>query len=217
LTKENISKIHLELLDQKRQTLLKSIANTSDAFVLGGGTALALQIKHRQSFDFDFFSQKEIPKNLLEKLQKNLKISRVSRDTVDELTFYVDNVKVTFLRYPFEKVFDSVAAENNLKYFPAKTIAIQKAYAIGRRGVYRDYFDLYTLLKDNHTALNEIILGAQDIYGEIFNPKIFLEQLVYFDDLTDFEIIAIKESQTIPGFKQVKEFLEESVKRLIMI
>jgi len=203
-------------LDQKRQKLLEAIGNIADTFVLGGGTALALQIKHRQSFDLDFFSKGEIQENLLEKSQKNLKISRVSRDTPLELTFYVDEVKVTFLHYPYKKVFETVATEKNLKYFPVKTIAILKAYTIGRRGAYRDYFDLYVLLKGKYVTLNEIIIKTQKIYGEIFNPKIFLEQLVYFDDLTDFEIIPIKDGQTIPSTNQIKEFLEQSVKKLTL-
>lgn len=213
--KEDIFKIHLELLDQKRQKLLKTIADTADTFVLGGGTALALQIKHRQSFDLDFFSPKKIPENLLEKLKKILQIRRVSRDTADELTFYVDKIKVTFLHYPFQKVFETAAAENNLPYFPAKTIAVLKAYTIGRRGAYRDYFDLYTLLKGNFVTLNEIILKTQKIYGEIFNPKIFLEQLVYFDDLTDFEIIPVKKDQTMPSVGEVKEFLAKAVEKIM--
>ena len=39
--------------------LSKHYANLDDwGFYLAGGTALALQLGHRQSVDFDFFSQK---------------------------------------------------------------------------------------------------------------------------------------------------------------
>ena len=53
----NISKIRLESLDKPRQDLLnRLIPILAGDFILGGGTALTIQINHRQSFDFDFFS-----------------------------------------------------------------------------------------------------------------------------------------------------------------
>ncbi len=52
---KNISNLHLELLDNKRQELLEQLIPLTEGFVLGVGTALALQLAHRKSFDFDFF------------------------------------------------------------------------------------------------------------------------------------------------------------------
>lgn len=52
----NISNIHLELLDKARQEVLQKLIPVTANFVLGGGTALTLQLAHRKSFDFDFFS-----------------------------------------------------------------------------------------------------------------------------------------------------------------
>ena len=52
---ENTSKIHLEILDEKRQEVFLKLQPILKDFTLGGGTALALQIKQRQSFDFDFW------------------------------------------------------------------------------------------------------------------------------------------------------------------
>lgn len=41
---KNILKLHLELLDKKRQEVLQKLIPFTTDFVLGGGTALALQL-----------------------------------------------------------------------------------------------------------------------------------------------------------------------------
>ena len=58
---KNISNLHLDILDKERQSLLHKLLPFTKAFVLGGGTALALQLCHRESYDFDFFSQQPTP------------------------------------------------------------------------------------------------------------------------------------------------------------
>ncbi len=211
---QNISKIRLELLNSERRELLAKLSAKFPDFVLGGGTALSLQISHRQSFDLDFFSPEEISKKLLEKIKRIIPITRVVRDSADELTFYVSDIKITFLSYLFPKIFQRVKSENSLKYFPVEAIAWQKAYAIGRRGVWRDYFDLYSIFKIGESSIKEIISSAGEVYGDVFNPKIFLEQLVYFDDLDDLTIIPI-ENQTAVSPAEIKEFLKTKVKEYL--
>lgn len=76
--------------------------------------------------------------------------------------------------------------ENGLTLFSVKDIAIKKAYTIGRGGEYRDYFDLYAILKEKYIGLAEVISTAKKIYGSVFEEKLFLQQLVYLDDLLDF-------------------------------
>lgn len=206
-------KLHKDILDKKRQDLLQNLLPFIKGFVLGGGTALALQLAHRLSFDFDFFTFSSIPKKLLEKLSKTIEISNIVVDTSDELTFFTkDNIKVTFLLYPFESYSKPVADENGLLLFPVQEIALQKAYVIGRRGEYRDYFDLYTILKNDFIDLDRLIEVAKKVYGSVFDEKIFLEQLVYFGDLLNFDIVSIK-AQMLPNPKEVKQYFEEVVRK----
>lgn len=216
---QDISKIHYEVLDHKRLKLFNSLAPLLvQSFVLSGGTALALQIKHRKSFDFDFFCDKEISSNLIGKLKNLIKISTLLVNTRDELSFMTpDDIKVSLIYYPFFKFKDDkfVELQNGIKLFTINEISAQKAYAIGRRGTYRDYYDLYSILKDSYLTLKEIIEISQKIYSSVFNPKLFLEQLVYFEDLTNFEIIPIDESLKTPDFKDVKLFLEKEVKNFL--
>lgn len=203
--------MHLDILDNKRQKLLQKLLPLTKDFVLGGGTALALQLNHRKSFDFDFFSSSPISKNLLEKLSQKISIQNIAIDTSDELTFFdSDNIKITFLYYPFKKYFETLEMDNKLRVFSIKEISLHKAYTIGRRGEYRDYFDLYVILKNNYIKLNELILIAKKIYKGVFDEKLFLEQLVYFDDLSSFDITPAS-TASMPTPQDIKKYFTDAV------
>lgn len=205
----NISNLHLEILDNERKELLNKLLPFTQHFVLSGGTGLALQLGHRLSFDFDFFSQIEISSSLLEILSKNIQIKTVSVNSTDELTFFDENmIKTTFLYYPFPPLFPAISIENGLLIAPMKEIAVQKAYTVGRRGEYRDYFDIYTILEKKSMDLREIIELSEKKYKNIFNSKLFLQQLVYFDDLHSYEIIPVSNSP-IPTVEEVKTSLQK--------
>lgn len=212
---KNILKIHPDVLDKKRRELLNRLFPYTKDCVLGGGTALAMLLNHRKSYDFDFFSSNPIPKNLLEKLSKIIPIRNISVDSADELTFFTKNkVKVTFLYYPFRHAFPIETLENGLKVFGIKDIAIKKAYTVGRRGEYRDYFDLYTILKNNYIDLPQLMSFAKKIYGSVFDGKIFLTQLIYLEDLKNFDIIPTSLS-SLPKPEEVKRFFEKLIKNYV--
>lgn len=215
LMSKNILNPHLEILDKSRRELLVKLLSFTKDFVLAGGTALALQINHRKSFDFDFFSRSPIKKGFLEKVSQSILISNVSVDTTDELTFFTKNsIKITFLYYPFPHVFPIETLENGLKLFSVKDIAVKKAYVIGRRGEYRDYFDLYTILKNKYMNLPELISYSKKMYGSLFEEKLFLQQLVYFGDLLNYDIV-VADNTPLTKPKEVKSFFENLVKNYI--
>ena len=212
---QNISKLHLDILDNKRLDVLTKLTPYISNFVLAGGTALALQINHRKSYDFDFFSSEEISPNFALKLRNILVIQSIAVDTSDELTLYTsDTAKISFIYYPFSEYFKT-GNENQLTYYLSESIAIQKAYTIGRRGAYRDYFDLYSLLNKKVIIFEDIIEKAEKAYGSLFNAKLFLEQLTYFGDITNFEIIPVNQNEGNIEPDEVKKFLEETVKKFI--
>jgi hypothetical protein len=57
-----------------------------------------------------------------------------------------------------------------------------KAYALGRRSKWKDYVDLYFLLKD-HFSIAEISCCATNIFGELYSEKMFRAQMCYFEDV----------------------------------
>ena len=42
-----------------------------------------------------------------------------------------------------------------------------KLYALGRRATYKDYVDLYFIVREKHCSLSSIIVAAKKIYGKI--------------------------------------------------
>jgi len=62
------------------------------------------------------------------------------------------------------------------------TLGAMKAYALGRRPKWKDYVDLYFIIKD-HCSVKEILEKANKIFGKEFNEKLFRSQLCYFDDM----------------------------------
>ena len=57
--------MHYEILNKKRRDILLLLHNFKKDFYLAGGTALALQLGHRDSIDFNFFSLKNLNTNKL--------------------------------------------------------------------------------------------------------------------------------------------------------
>lgn len=203
--------MHPEALKNKCKEIFARLGNFND-FYLAGGTALALQIGHRVSVDFDFFSEKEISGNLLDKVKKTFfdKKLVVSVNNPDELTVFVDDIKISFIRYPFSVLFGFVEY-GGIKLLNIKEIAASKAYTIGRRGSYKDYADLYFIIFENLSSFDEIIEISNKKYGGEFNSRLFLEQIIYLEDTADVEILSLKEKVTK---KEIKNFFENEIKKI---
>lgn len=188
--------MHPEALSEKSERIFPYLT-AFDNFILAGGTALALQIGHRVSVDFDFLSDEPIDKKLLTKVKKVFlnKETVLSVNNPDELTVFVDGVKLTFIYYPF------LLGEERVNYqgvnlLPVKEIAASKAYTIGRRGSFRDYVGLYFVFAEGHASIKEIIELAEKKFGNEFNACLFLEQLVYLKDIEDTGVIFLKNAAT---------------------
>ena len=83
---------------------------------------------------------------------------------------------------------------------------------IGKRGAWRDYVDLFFLLKKELCLIEDIITLAEQKFAGMFSEKLFLEQLVYFADLDMVPTIYLKESYEE---KEIKSFLEKQVEEYI--
>lgn len=203
--------MHLEVLGDKEKAVFKTLTRFSD-FYLAGGTALALQMGHRISIDFDLFSPDEISKGELPRVKRVFAPSPlvVSVNNRDELTVFMDNIKITFLRYPFPVVLGLVEYDG-VKLLSGKELTATKAYTIGRRGSFKDYVDLYFAIIDGIATLLEIIELAEKKYGSDFNTRLFLEQLIYLEDIDDQGIVFIKPAV---HKAELEKFFKEQIKSL---
>lgn len=184
--------MHPEVLTEPAAKLFGSLSNFP-GFYLAGGTALALQLGHRVSVDFDLFSDNDIERAMLQRVRREFRDATVSPlvNNADELTVLVNGVKITFLKYPFPAS-DAFVLYQDVPLLSIREIAATKAYTIGRRGSYKDYVDLYFVVAEHHATLLDIIERADRKFGEEFNSRLFLEQLVFIDDIQDTEIQFLK-------------------------
>jgi len=174
--------LHKEILTKEQKELLPLVRKFYKDFGLVGGTAIALHIGHRESVDFDLFSFKEFKNvNIRKRILRNEKIDRVIRDEADQFTFIINGVLFTFFCYPFEINYE-VDFDKTFKIPSLLTLASMKIFALGRRAKWKDYVDLYFIIRDFH-PLSEIIQQAEKIFGDEFNEKICREQLSYFNDI----------------------------------
>ena len=172
--------MHKEILNSEQTALLPSLQVFSKDFCLVGRTAIALYLGHRQSIDFDLFSNQQFTKQQIRSYlaKNNQKIKGVLVDNIDEFTVLVDNVKLTFLYYPFKIKYGKKFA-NTIRVPDLLTLAAMKAYTLGRRAKWKDYVDLYCIM-NNKYKLEDIIKQAKKIFKNEFNARIFRNQLAYF-------------------------------------
>lgn len=188
--------MHKEILTETQLKLLQIVKLFSKNFGLVGGTAIALHLGHRESLDFDLFSFDEFSNNSIKaKIAKNMVIDTVFVNKKGEYTFLIDGIKFTFFQFPY-KINCSKSFDDIVKLPDILTLGAMKAFALGRRAKWKDYVDLYFILKEHHTIL-EVATKGTEIFGNEFNEKIFRTQLAYFEDI-DYseEVIYKKEFST---------------------
>ena len=114
-------------------------------------------------------------------------------------------MKITFFHYPYE-ISRSENLGDNLKMPDLLTLSAMKAFALGQRAKWKDYVDLYFILKD-HFTVSKISQRSREIFDG-FNEKLFRGQLAYFEGINYEE-----EVEYLPGFKvsdkEVKKALIE--------
>jgi hypothetical protein len=162
--------MHTEILTKEQEKLLPLLSKFSKHFGLVGGTAVALQIGHRESIDFDMFSLEEFDTNKIKrKIKESCSIKKTVRDEVGQYTFFIGEVQFTFFHYPYQISF-SKKLEDIINMPDLLTLAAMKVFVLGRRAKWKDYVDLYFIMKDFYN-LNEIINKARKIFGNEFNQK----------------------------------------------
>jgi predicted nucleotidyltransferase component of viral defense system len=198
-----------DVLTPKARELFPKLARFRTDCYLAGGTALALQINHRVSIDFDLFSDEPIARQLLRLAESVFSESdrEVMVNNTDELSMNIDGVKFTFLHYPFPLCMP-LRDEEPIPLLSVKEILATKAYTIGRRSEFKDYVDLYAGLKDGHATLREVIDLARKKYGNAFNDRLFLEQLLHLEDTPEAPLVFLGAPI---GRPEIEQFFSEAV------
>jgi len=158
------------------------------------------------------FYEKDLPPNLLRKVERIFKgfQVKVRISHLEQLTLSLDDTQLTFLKYPYPLIFD-LNTYQGVKLLSIPEIAATKAYTVGRRATFKDYIDLFFLLKEKFVSLQKIITICEKKYKDEFNDRLFLEQLVY---LKDIEEVPIEFTGKPVTKKEMAEFFEKEIKKI---
>ena len=206
-------KVYWDILDQKRSEILPFLFDFKNDFYLAGGTALALQLGHRDSIDFDFFSKNSFSTeeffHKVEIIFLNHQVVKI-QEAKDTLTLMVDSkIKFSFFGYQY-KLMKPLINENFFKMASIEDIACMKMSAIISRSVFKDYVDLYFIFQHFELAM---LLNLANKKFPTIDSNLVLKSLVYFEDI-EKEPIIFKHNQEV-SFELIKKYLLKTVKKYL--
>ena len=170
---EVISKEDLRVL----QACPKEVSNF---FYLAGGTALALQIGHRYSHDFDFFSSKEFNNEWLKQRLSPIGILEIFQDKKGTLEGNLVSTRLSFFYYPYPLLQEPIPFKN-IKLASIADITLMKLSALSSRGSKKDFIDLF-FLRERIEWKQLIRDYEKKFYGTGYNLYHLIKSLAYFDD-----------------------------------
>ena len=183
--------------------------------MLVGGTGIALQLNHRQSEDLDFckwvstsnatnaIEIKTIEFELREKFG-NVKTNQLSFDQVD---FYVREVKLTFFNEVGYNVpqFKSISLLGNIKSAPLDVVASMKIKTMFERITFRDYYDVYVLLKENVVTIGQLIESSISYHSKL-KRQMIINRLERWEQVPDEKEFVQLSPRYNVGAKEIGDF-----------
>jgi len=156
-------------------------------FVLYGGTAIALRLGHRQSVDFDFFSERSFDHDRLVQRLPFLARALVLQDEPKTLTLSLDApgpgqapVRLSFFTVGTGRVWDPEWTEDGTALVAAMPdLLAHKLKVVLQRLEAKDYLDVHAMLTHGFT-LEAGLAGARAMYGRSFQPAEALKALTWF-------------------------------------
>lgn len=196
----------IQTLPKKTAELLEILQNQDllSSFYLTGGTALSLEMGHRESEDLDFFNKEVFePSALAQNLRIFGKLENVSTEE-GTLNLFLNEVKLQFLHYPYH-LLKPLIPWNGINLSSDFDIACTKLITISSRGSKKDFIDLFFLLKTY--PLPDLFKALPKKYqGTDYNQPHILKSLLFFEDA---------ENQPMP--RMHKEITWEEIKNGITI
>jgi len=174
----------IDVLNEQQKEILPKLADalTGTDLYLAGGTALALQVGHRPSIDFDWFGDKiGDPEILFRRLRGANLDFIILTSTFETLYLEVETVQVSFIGYSYPMLNPLCQLdEYGIQMAGLDDIACMKLSAVTNRGARKDFIDLHYLVS-HHRPLEE--------YLQLFQKKFqqqdvghVIRSLAYFED-----------------------------------
>ncbi len=203
---------HFEILTKRQQVLLSDLELLKqDGFYLAGGTGLALQLGHRSSVDFDYYSAAPLDgTRILVRFREAVRDVKVVQMEQDTLILRCEGVIVSLFAYPYP-LLRPLIDMGAVLVASLEDIAAMKLVAIIQRGTRRDFIDIYHLIRN--LGLETILSLSARKYSE-FDSYAALQALAYFDD-AEKETAARRRLQmaTRADWKAMKKYIIAQIKR----
>jgi hypothetical protein len=196
--------MHPEIFNKNQVEVFPYLKSFQRSFYLVGGTAIALHLGHRRSIDFDLFSATPLVKHRIKGKLIKIPFRQVPVfEDYDQLHLLMNDVKVTFFHFPYPIEYP-VKVDSMINMPTLLSLASMKAFALGRRAKWKDYVDLFFILKDHYT-IREICAETERNFGSQFSGKLFREQLAFHKDIDHSEPI----EYLVPPVpeEEIKQFL----------
>ena len=160
---------------------LQSIPELKE-FYLVGGTALALQLGHRNSIDIDLFTKNNFEPGDIENALDNKFTFSATLARQGTLLAVVNSIKTDFIKHNYELLYPPIT-EEGISFFCKEDIAAMKIHAIIQSGKrLKDFIDIYFLLQ--HFSLKQMIDFFSAKY-KYTNPMIAMKAINFFDDIDE--------------------------------
>lgn len=179
---------------------------------LAGGTALALHLNHRRSYDLDLYSPQEFDVQLMtQRLTSQLPDFKLVSTGWQTMLGGSRDTEISLFYYQY-KLLQPTTTFNSLQICSVLDLACMKLEAIGSRGLKRDFFDLYTICQLPDFSLAHVVDAAiQKYQRQASDVPHLLKSLTYFVDAdTKPERAEIVDDT----WEQVKTFFTHEVTRV---
>ncbi|MBR5200064.1 MAG: nucleotidyl transferase AbiEii/AbiGii toxin family protein [Bacteroidales bacterium] len=189
-------------------------------YILCEGTALAMQIGHRKSEDLDFMmwriSKTEKPEvnwNLIEKelTDKIGPIESFNMLGFDQVEFRVKGVKFSFfVSENHSPVSTPVNYMGNIRLADIESIMAMKMEVMLRRMKFRDYYDIYSIIKEGH-SINDGIEKARK-YSRFRLSKKNLVAMLLSGQFVPDENFSTLEPKYDVGKEEIRNYILQKLK-----
>ena len=178
----------LHILPPAQHALWLQLSAVPSAFTLYDGTAIALQLGHRESVDFDFFTRHDFdPQQLLEtcRLLERAEVTAMAKNTLSVrlnsaempvLLSFFGVPKLPVLRPAWQIQTPDIALGHLLELAGMKAMVVQK------RAEAKDYLDIHALIFQAKIDLATQLAAGLRLYPPHFAPEQTLKSLCYFAD-----------------------------------
>lgn len=179
---------------------LLMVSEVFNAFRLVGGTALNLQMGHRQSVDIDLFTDSEYGEINFETIDKYLRANFSYVDTIDSKivgfgkSYFIGESKDQSIKLDLfytDSFIREILKLDGIRLADADDIVAMKIDVVSREARKKDFWDLHELLE--HYSIDQMLKLHEERYPYGHNEKEILANFSNFEQAdTDFDPICLK-------------------------